>query len=127
MAVGLSVGAVQQVPRGAVYTRRVDCGSREQFSRCSRAWHDANSQVRQPKWRRVYPYEDFEHRRAESSFRMVILGDHQPSTGNAHGLNERIPVNRFDGVHVDDAGSDSVAVRRLDSRRVRLVEDSQTA
>jgi hypothetical protein len=102
LAVGLPVGADQQLSRSAVDTRRVDCRSREQLSRCSRAWHDANGQVRQPKCRRVYPNEDFKHRRAESSFRVVILGDDQTSTGNTHGLNQRIPVNRFDRVHVDD-------------------------
>lgn len=122
----MSVGAGQAVSRGAVDTRRVDCGSREQFSRCSRAWHDANGRVRQPKWRRVFPDDCFEHGRAESSFGVVVLGDDQPSTGIAHGVNQRIPVNRFDGVHVDDAGSDSVAVQRFGRRQALMDGDAGT-
>jgi hypothetical protein len=62
LAIGLSGGAVQQVPRGVVDARCAECGSRrEQLSRCSRAWYDAKGQVRQPKWRHVFPDEGFEH------------------------------------------------------------------
>jgi hypothetical protein len=74
LAVGLPVGAIQEVSRGAVDTRRVDCGSREQISWCSRASHDAKTLVRQPKWRRFFPDEGFECGRAESSG-VVVLGD----------------------------------------------------
>jgi hypothetical protein len=55
----VSVGALQQVSCGAVGTRRIDCGSREQLTRCYRAWHEANGQAHQPKWRRVFPDDGF--------------------------------------------------------------------
>ena len=56
--------------------------------------------MRQPKWRRVFPDEGFEHGRAESSLGVVVLGDDQPSTGIAHGvdLSDVFGVLENDGV-----------------------------
>lgn len=82
-------------------------------------WHDANRLVCQPKWGASSP--KFASSTAEASPVLrrgaVVVGDDQPPTGVARCVNQRVPINRFDGVRVDDAGSDSL--RRSDSAAAR--------